>query len=125
MLLNGSMIVLINNAGTGERLARIHESDADDWWRTYEVNMRGTFLPTRAALQLALKKPERPVNLTIINTSSLASSSTMPGFSGYATGKTAINRFTEFIHFEYEEEGVRTFAYHPGPFIVLSCLRVA
>jgi NAD(P)-dependent dehydrogenase (short-subunit alcohol dehydrogenase family) len=119
------MIVLINNAGTGERITRIHESDANNWWRTYEVNMRGTFLPTRAALQLALKKPERPVNLTIINTSSLAAASTMPGFSGYSSGKTAVNRFTEFIHFEYEEEGVRAFTYHPGQLNVPSYLRVA
>jgi NAD(P)-dependent dehydrogenase (short-subunit alcohol dehydrogenase family) len=118
------MIVLINNAGTGERILRIHESDANDWWRAYEVNMRGTFLPTRAALQLALKKPERPVNLTIINTSSRGSTGTMPGFSGYAPGKSAINRFTEFIHFEYEQEGVRAFAYHPGQLILPSYLHI-
>jgi NAD(P)-dependent dehydrogenase (short-subunit alcohol dehydrogenase family) len=108
------MIVLINNAGILERVIRIHETDPNEWWRTYEVNVRGTFLPTRAALQLALAKPQRPVNLTIINTSSVGSAATWPGFSSYQPGKSAINRFTEFIHFEYEAEGVRAFAYHPG-----------
>jgi NAD(P)-dependent dehydrogenase (short-subunit alcohol dehydrogenase family) len=80
--------------------------------------MLGTFLPTRAVLQLALAKPERPVDLTIINTSSIGAAGTRPGFSAYQPGKSAINRFTEFIHFEYEDEGVRTFAYHPGQFVV-------
>jgi NAD(P)-dependent dehydrogenase (short-subunit alcohol dehydrogenase family) len=108
------MAVLINNAGVLERAIRIHECDPDEWWRTYEVNMLGTFLPTRAALQLALAKPERPVNLTIINTSSMGSAATLLGYSAYQPGKSTINRFTEFIHFEYEDEGVRTFAYNPG-----------
>jgi NAD(P)-dependent dehydrogenase (short-subunit alcohol dehydrogenase family) len=107
-------VVLINNAGYLEANRRIQEADADDWWKTYEVNMKGTFLPTREALRIALARPERPVNLAIINTSSMGSAGTRLGFSAYAPGKSAVNRFTEFIHFEYEEEGVRTFAYHPG-----------
>jgi NAD(P)-dependent dehydrogenase (short-subunit alcohol dehydrogenase family) len=108
------MLVLINNAGILEQTVRIHETEPNEWWRTYEVNVRGTFLPTRAVLQHVLGKPERPVDLTIINTSSIGSQGTSPGFSSYQSSKTAINRFTEFIHFEYEEEGIRTFAYHPG-----------
>jgi NAD(P)-dependent dehydrogenase (short-subunit alcohol dehydrogenase family) len=37
--------------------------------------------------------------------------------SSYQSSKSAVNRFTEFIHFEYEDEGVRTFAFHPGLFL--------
>jgi NAD(P)-dependent dehydrogenase (short-subunit alcohol dehydrogenase family) len=51
---------------------------------------------------------------TIVNTSSLVSAMTVPGSSSYQSTKTSINRFTEFVHFEYEAEGIRTFAYHPG-----------
>jgi NAD(P)-dependent dehydrogenase (short-subunit alcohol dehydrogenase family) len=51
---------------------------------------------------------------TIINTSSIGSIATFPGLSSYQPTKTVINRFTEFIHFEYETEGIRAFAYHPG-----------
>ena len=97
--------------------------------------MKGTYIPTREALRRALAKDARPVNLvilsvfmvplrarlltrvtlkTIINTSSVGSAATWPGFSSYQPGKSAVNRFTEFIHFEYEDTGVRTFAYHPG-----------
>jgi NAD(P)-dependent dehydrogenase (short-subunit alcohol dehydrogenase family) len=54
------------------------------------------------------------VNLTIINTSSIGSAMTNLAFSSYQAGKSAVNRFTEFIHFEYEAEGVRAFSIHPG-----------
>lgn len=37
---------------------------------------------------------------------------TIPGISSYESSKSAINRFTEFVHYEYEQ--VRVFAYHPG-----------
>ena len=36
------------------------------------------------------------------------------GASGYQSGKTAINRFTEFVYEEYKDKGIRAFAYHPG-----------
>jgi NAD(P)-dependent dehydrogenase (short-subunit alcohol dehydrogenase family) len=39
---------------------------------------------------------------------------TVPGRSSYQTTKSAVNRFTEFVHFEYEDEGIRAFAVHPG-----------
>lgn len=32
--------------------------------------------------------------------------------SSYQTSQSAINRFTEFLHYEYPQ--VRAFAYHPG-----------
>jgi NAD(P)-dependent dehydrogenase (short-subunit alcohol dehydrogenase family) len=54
------------------------------------------------------------VNLTIVNTSSIGSAMTTPAFSSYQASKSAVNRFTEFIHFEYEAEGVRAFSIHPG-----------
>jgi NAD(P)-dependent dehydrogenase (short-subunit alcohol dehydrogenase family) len=106
--------VLINNVGSGMTYARIHEAVPAEYWWTWEVNVRGTFLPTRAALRSALARSECPVNLTVINTSSVGSGGTNVGLSSYQTTKTPVNLFTEFVHFEYEAEGVRTFAYHPG-----------
>jgi NAD(P)-dependent dehydrogenase (short-subunit alcohol dehydrogenase family) len=105
---------LVNNAGYVSPWMRMHEADAADWWKSWEVNVRGTFLPARTALQAALARPARPVRLTVINTSSVGSALTYPGASSYQSTKTAVNRFTEFLHFEYEAEGVRTFAMHPG-----------
>jgi NAD(P)-dependent dehydrogenase (short-subunit alcohol dehydrogenase family) len=101
-----------------------------------QVNVKGTYVPTREAIRRALALNGKPnlvcsyattyvqalttfivVEQTIINTSSLVSAMTVLGRSSYQSSKTAINRFTEFVHFEYEAEGIRTFAYHPGAII--------
>jgi NAD(P)-dependent dehydrogenase (short-subunit alcohol dehydrogenase family) len=111
-------VVLINNAGTIEGFKTIHEHTPDIWWRTYEVVIRGNFLCTREAIRRALGRnhssSSSTVDLTIVNITSQRSANTTYGNSGYATSKSALNRFTEFIHFEYEAEGVRAFAIHPG-----------
>lgn len=39
---------------------------------------------------------------------------TLPGASGYQSGKTVINRLTDFVYEEYKDKGIRVFAYHPG-----------
>jgi NAD(P)-dependent dehydrogenase (short-subunit alcohol dehydrogenase family) len=96
--------------------------------------VKGTYVPTREAIRRALASDSKP-NLvrscslahplrhatmlitseqTIINTSSSVSTMTTPGRSAYSPSKSAVNRLTEFVHFEYEAEGIRTFAYHPG-----------
>ncbi len=68
-------------------------------------------MPTHFLLKRHVADPKP---LTIINTSSVGAIGTRPGFSGYQPSKTAVNRFTEFIHVEYGNQGVRTFAIHPG-----------
>lgn len=96
-----------------------------------QVNVKGTYTVSREAIRRALSVSSRP-NLvsitlvasttkeiyravqTIINTSSVAAGNTRLGFSSYGSSKSAINRFTEFLHFEYEYQGIRVFAYHPG-----------
>jgi NAD(P)-dependent dehydrogenase (short-subunit alcohol dehydrogenase family) len=113
--------VLINNAAALEMPARIHEADPAVYWRTWEVNVKGTFLPTRAALRTALARPQRPVNLTVLNTSSIGAAGTRLGASAYQPTKSAVNRFTEFLHFEYAPEGVRAFAFHPGAATAVFC----
>ncbi|GAA5951139.1 hypothetical protein JCM21900_005735 [Sporobolomyces salmonicolor] len=111
----GEVDVLVNNAGYLEPCVPIRDSNPSDWIRTMEININGTYLATRAFLRAAHAKglvDDKSKRLTIINTSSIGSIGTRPGFSGYQPGKTMINRFTEFIHFE--EPSVRTFAIHPG-----------
>ncbi|KAM0750298.1 putative oxidoreductase [Meredithblackwellia eburnea MCA 4105] len=108
----GDVDVLINNAGYLENWLKIGETTPDDWFKTWEVNVKGTFIPTRAFLrQIEATKRTKPV--TIINTSSAGSINTAPGASSYQATKSAVNRFTEYLHYEYPET-VRTFAYHPG-----------
>jgi NAD(P)-dependent dehydrogenase (short-subunit alcohol dehydrogenase family) len=104
--IQGEIDVLVNNAGYLEHNIPLAEADTTEWWHTWEVNIKGTYLLTTHFL-----KNYRGAG-TIINTSSIGSILTSPGFSAYQPGKTAINRITDFIHMEYPN--VRAFAYHPG-----------
>ncbi|MCJ1318032.1 hypothetical protein MMC15_003359 [Xylographa vitiligo] len=102
--------ILINNAGYLEIFTPIVDSDPDEWWKTWTVNMRGPYLVTRAFLPLMLMGGDK----TIVNLSSVGAHGKRPGASGYQTSKLAVCRFTEFIGAEYGAEGVLAFAVHPG-----------
>ncbi len=104
--IHGQVDVLVNNAGYLERNVLLAETNPSEWWYTWEVNIKGTYLITRQFLH------NYNGTGTIINTSSIGSIITSPGFSAYQPGKTAINRITDFIHMEYPN--VRVFTYHPG-----------
>ncbi|KAF2875187.1 hypothetical protein BDV95DRAFT_485913 [Massariosphaeria phaeospora] len=100
--------VLINNAGINADFS-IADSDPATWWRDFEVNLKGTYLVTRAYLRLLDGKPG-----TIINVSTSISDAVLPNMSSYATSKHAVNRFTESVQLEYGAQGVRCLAFHPG-----------
>ena len=51
----GSLDVVINNASRLEKWVPLDQTDIDDWWLTWEVNLKGTYIVTRAALPLVLK----------------------------------------------------------------------
>ncbi|CAF1294775.1 unnamed protein product [Didymodactylos carnosus] len=106
--LGGGVDVLVNNAAMLETFRPVGQSTVDEWWKCYEINVKGTWLMTREFLKQSNGWG------TIINTSSIGSLKTIPGCSGYQSGKTAINRFTDFVYEEYNDKGVRVFAYHPG-----------
>lgn len=102
---SGHVDVLVNNAGVLEPCVPMGEQSIDTWVRTWDVNIKGTFLPIHALLN-------RQKTGIIINTSSVGSIGTRPGFSAYQPSKTAINRITDFLDKEYP--GMKVFSYHPG-----------
>lgn len=46
----GMVDILVNNAGAVGPLGYDWEVDLEDWWRTFEINVRGPFLYARAVL---------------------------------------------------------------------------
>ncbi|MCJ1302865.1 hypothetical protein MMC08_005670 [Hypocenomyce scalaris] len=106
----GRLDILVNNAGYLEDFKPIAESDPDEWWYTWTINMRGPYLVTRAFLPLLLEGGEK----TIVNVSSIGAHATRLGASSYQTSKFALLRFTEFTMAEYGEQGMLAFAIHPG-----------
>lgn len=106
----GSIDILINNAGYMTHFAPIDEGDAEEWWRTWSVNVKGVYLMTRTFLPLLLKGQSK----TIINVSSLAALSALPGGSAYQISKLAVIRFTESTMADYGNQGIVAYAVHPG-----------
>lgn len=126
----GRLDVLVNNAAIMEPFALIAQSDENEWWRMWEINMKGTYLITRGFLPLVLES-EGGLK-TVVNVTSRGAHKNDPGCSSYSvsnpqcylpckfddfaiqTGKLAILRFTEFIEVEYGPQGVISFSLDPG-----------
>ncbi|KAI0910740.1 NAD(P)-binding protein [Ustulina deusta] len=106
----GVLDILINNAGRVSAMVPLHEGDADGWWATWEVNIRATYLCTRAFLPMLLKSSIR----TVLIISSAGAHMRIENLVGYQTSKTALCRFAEFLAKEYEEQGLVAVSVHPG-----------
>jgi NAD(P)-dependent dehydrogenase (short-subunit alcohol dehydrogenase family) len=106
----GKLDILINNAGILGEMKLVADSDPDAWWQTWNVNVRGPYLVTRAFLPLMLKEGDK----TIISTSSVGAHLTSPSLSDYQPSKLAVLRFMQFVSEEYKDKGVLTFCIHPG-----------
>ena len=106
----GRLDILVHNAGIFGTPGPIVDSDPEDWWKTWDVNLRGPYLVTRAFLPLMLKGGDKQV----VNVSSVGAHLIAKTLSSYQTSKLALLRFTEFVVAEYGEKGVLAFCIHPG-----------
>jgi NAD(P)-dependent dehydrogenase (short-subunit alcohol dehydrogenase family) len=109
-MLGGSLDVLVNNAGYLEEWKPITESEPSEWWRTWEVNIKGTYLAAHFFVPLLLKSQTK----TVINISSGGAHVMFPGASAYQTTKFALCRLTEFMDNEYYQQGLIAISLHPG-----------
>jgi len=106
----GHVDLLVNTAGVFRALGPIAEVDPDGWWREVEINVRGTYLCTRAVLPGMLARQQG----RIINLASAAGLQSIPLTSAYCVSKTAVIRLTESLALETSNQGIRFFAMHPG-----------
>lgn len=92
----GRLDVVINNAGILRDRVLVNIDD-DDWDLVVRVNLRGTFLVTRAAARYWREesKAGRSVNGSVINTSSESGVFGNPGQANYAAAKAAIASLTQ------------------------------
>lgn len=101
----GKLDVLINNAGYLQEWLPVGEALTDDWWKHYEINVKGVFLCSRHFIPLLL---ESELKINVI-TSSIGAIGVMPGASAYQTSKFAVVRIAEFITQEYQDKGLICF----------------
>lgn len=105
----GRLDILICNAGFLARYEKILDSDEDEWWRSFDVNLRGGYLVAKAFLPLMLSKGG---DKTIITMSSTGALHFHQGGSSYQISKFALLRLMEFIMAEYADQ-VRLLAHLP------------
>lgn len=106
----GAVDILVNNAGAAPTEGVPWEADADEWWKVFETNVRGTFLYTRSVLPgMVASKSGR-----IINIVSEAGNNPEAELSAYSTSKAALIHFTDAMALATADQGVKVFAYHPG-----------
>jgi NAD(P)-dependent dehydrogenase (short-subunit alcohol dehydrogenase family) len=106
----GPMDVLVNNAGVGGPTGEMWDVDPADWWRTIEVNLRGTYVCSRAVLPGMVERRRG----RIVNVVSNAGAHRWPYFTAYAVSKAAVIKLTESLVAETRSYGVTVFAAHPG-----------
>lgn len=97
----GRLDILICNAGFLPPWVPLLESDEDEYWRAWEINIRGTYWLAKAFLPLLLNCEG---DKTFVAISSMGAHIVTPGASSYQTSKFAINRFVEFLMADYGKE---------------------
>jgi 3-oxoacyl-[acyl-carrier protein] reductase len=107
----GRLDVLINNAGTTApwKPRDLESLSLDDWDRVFNVNVRGLFQVTRAAVAL-LRKGENP---SIVNTASIVGLRPGPQPLPYAASKAAVVNMTKTLAWNLGPE-IRVNAVAPG-----------
>ena len=107
----GKLDVLVNNAGVSST-GGIEDLTVADWDRTLDINTKGVFLGTKAAIP----EMRKAGGGSIINISSGAGIAPAPGTSGaYAASKGAVRIFSKSTAVQYARENIRCNSVHPGP----------
>jgi NAD(P)-dependent dehydrogenase (short-subunit alcohol dehydrogenase family) len=106
----GLIDVLVNNAGVYGPKGRSESVDLDEWSRAIEINLLGTFIPSR----LAIAQMKRKGGGKIINLSGGGATNPLPRLSAYAAAKAAVVRLTETLAEELREFSIAVNAIAPG-----------
>jgi NAD(P)-dependent dehydrogenase (short-subunit alcohol dehydrogenase family) len=104
----GRLDVLVNSAGVGVA-GNVEQLTAKQWDLQLNVNLRGAFLVTRAAIPQL-----RSSRGLVVNLASIAGTVPVPGLAAYGAAKAALISLTHSLNRELEDDGVRVCAICPG-----------
>lgn len=111
----GRIDILFNNAGVTSPRS-MEDSSEEEWLRVVDVNIKGTFLCTRAVVP-AMKAQGGGA---IINMGSILSQAGMANRSAYAVSKAGVASFTKSMAFELGPFGITVNAL--GPTVIVTDL---
>nr|POE93007.1 short chain dehydrogenase andi [Quercus suber] len=111
--------VLINNAGGLHGVGALEDADLEDFWRAFELNVKGPLAVTQSFLRARRRQgetreeEEESSAATVINLSSGAAHLPYaPGMAAYSCSKLAFAKIVEYMH--HERPGWRVFNVQPG-----------
>ena len=105
----GGLDVLVNNAGTAIP-KRFEETTLDELDRLIDINVRGTFVATQAAL-----KQMKSGGRIIMIGSAAGERAMVPGLVPYSATKGAVKMFTQSLSREVATRGITVNNIQPGP----------
>ncbi len=106
----GRLDILFNNAGIEQPLTASDQLDTELFERVLDVNLKGTFLGCKYAIQAFL----RAGGGVIVNNSSVSALANVGGNVSYAASKGAILSLTRVLAIEYATQNIRVNAICPG-----------
>lgn len=105
----GRIDILVNNAGiTRDKL--ILRMTEEDWDQVIDVNLKGTFNCTKAAIKYMSKQKSGK----IVNIASVSGEMGNPGQANYSASKAGVIGFTKTIAREFAQRGINVNAIAPG-----------
>lgn len=105
----GTITVLVNNAAVMPS-GRLHETSPEDFDRCVLVNLRGTYLVSRAVIPGMLKVRKG----SIIHMSSVTGILGLPGIAAYSMTKGGLAALARAMSTDYARLGVRVNSVAPG-----------
>ena len=105
----GRLDIVYNNAGVGSS-GSVTETTEEDWDRCFAVNVKGTYLTSRAAIPHI----EAAGGGSIINQASVAALVGIQGFAAYCAAKGAVVSLTRAMAIDLAPLGIRVNALCPG-----------
>ncbi len=106
----GRIDVLFNDAGT-TRAGSVLSVSLADWEMVLDVNLRGTFLVSRAVLPQMLARGDG----VIINMGSVDGLAGDPNMAAYNAAKAGVINLSRSMAIDFGAQGVRTNCICPGP----------
>jgi 3-oxoacyl-[acyl-carrier protein] reductase len=105
----GKLDIVVNNAGITRDGLLIRMSE-EDWDLVMNINLKGTFLMTKAAAKYMMKQRSG----TFVNIASVIGLMGNPGQANYGASKAAVSNLTKTTAKELAARGIRANAIAPG-----------
>jgi NAD(P)-dependent dehydrogenase (short-subunit alcohol dehydrogenase family) len=100
----GRLDIAFNNAGVEGSIAPIAEQSEEDWDRTIDINLKGTWLSLKYEVQQMLKQGGGGA---IVNMASVAGLIGSAGFATYSASKHGVMGLTKAAALETARSGIR------------------